>query len=212
MLTWAGASARCWDFCTRHPPRSPAVSQLLRTPLSSTNSAWARFTAASRIAGPRSLAQSAQLIDQMLSCREVLCHGDYTPKNILVHEQGFTLVDYETAYFGDPTMDLGLCLAHLVLKSIRRPEQRAGYRQLMRSFWNGYFSAVTFRPAAELEHRALAHLGANLLARIDGTSPVDYLPEEEKRAAVRELGRKLLLEQIAGWGDLETLLGASQHQ
>ena len=81
----------------------------------------------------------------------------------------------------------------------------------MRSFWNGYFSAVTFRPAAELQARAHAHLGANLLARIDGTSPVDYLPEEEKRAAVRELGRKLLLEQIAGWGDLETLLGSSQH-
>ena len=52
---------------------------------------------------------------ETMNAREALCHGDYTPKNMLVHEQGFMLVDYETAYFGDPTMDLGLFLSHLVL-------------------------------------------------------------------------------------------------
>ena len=53
------------------------------------------------------------LIEEMLSRKEALCHGDYTPKNMLVHAAGFTLVDYETAHFGDPTMDLGLFLAHI---------------------------------------------------------------------------------------------------
>jgi 5-methylthioribose kinase len=61
------------------------------------------------------------IIERMLTTKEAICHGDYTPKNILVHDQGFTLVDYETAHFGDPTMDLGLCLAHVILKAVRRP-------------------------------------------------------------------------------------------
>src|SRR5439155_26623975 len=39
----------------------------------------------------------AALEQQLLSVKEALCHGDYSPKNILVHSGGFTLVDYETA-------------------------------------------------------------------------------------------------------------------
>jgi 5-methylthioribose kinase len=146
------------------------------------------------------------LIDQMLTLHQALCHGDYTPKNILAHARGFTLVDYETAYFGDPAMDLGLCLAHLVLKAFRLPDQRTRFLELMRAFWVGYSAEATFRPAAELGARANAHLGTCLLARIDGTSPVDYLPEEDKRGAVRKLGCTLLLDKIQGWNAVEKLI------
>jgi 5-methylthioribose kinase len=148
------------------------------------------------------------LIDQMLALHEALCHGDYTPKNLLVHDQGFMLVDYETAYLGDPAMDLGLFLAHLLLKAYHLPDKRGPYLELMRAFWSGYRAAVTFRPAQELETRAIAHVGACLLARIDGTSPVDYLPHEDKRSAVRNLGRHLLLDNIGQWSDVEPLLDA----
>ncbi|HWY86408.1 MAG TPA: aminoglycoside phosphotransferase family protein [Gemmataceae bacterium] len=146
------------------------------------------------------------LIEQMLTLHQALCHGDYTPKNMLIHDGGFLLVDYETAYLGDPTMDLGLCLAHLVLKAQRLPAQSAHFLKLMRAFWTGYKAAVTFRPAGELESRAIAHLGACLLARIDGSSPVDYLPEEDKRGAIRDLGRRILLDNIAQWSEVEALL------
>ena len=70
---------------------------------------------------PEVAAAVAPLIDVLLSVKEALCHGDYSPKNILTHEHGFTLVDYETAHFGDPTMDLGFFLSHLLLKAARRP-------------------------------------------------------------------------------------------
>src|SRR6185312_15609174 len=75
----------------------------------------------------------ASLIDEMLTRKEALCHGDYTPKNILAHSRGFTLVDYETAHVGDPTMDLGLFLAHLTLKALHRAAQRTEYLELMRA-------------------------------------------------------------------------------
>lgn len=150
------------------------------------------------VAGP-----VGDLIERMLSLHEAICHGDYTPKNLLLHAAGFTLVDYECAHYGDPTMDLGLFLAHLLLKAARARGDT--YLDLTRAAWRGYASEVSFRPIHELTSRAIGHLGACLLARIDGTSPVDYLPEEPRREAVRRLGRRLLLEPPERWDDvLET--------
>jgi 5-methylthioribose kinase len=151
---------------------------------------------------PEVAAEVGRIIDGMLARREALCHGDYTPKNMLVHAGGFTLVDYETAHVGDPTMDLGLFLAHVLLKALRLPSRRAGYLALADAFWRGYAGAVTYRPADELARRGVRHLGVCLLARIDGTSPVDYLPEEPKRETIRRLGRAILLYGLGRWDDV----------
>lgn len=46
----------------------------------------------------------------------VLCHGDYTPSQILFRDgQASGLVDFDTVCWGDPAMDLGRFLAHLDL-------------------------------------------------------------------------------------------------
>jgi 5-methylthioribose kinase len=137
----------------------------------------------------------------MLALHEALCHGDYSPKNILTHNRGFTLVDYETAHLGDPTMDLGFFLSHLLLKAVKHHRRRADYFELTHAFWRGYAAEVRFRPLAELQARGVGHLGVCVLARIDGTSPVDYLPEESKREAARRLGRRVLLDGIRRWED-----------
>jgi 5-methylthioribose kinase len=140
-----------------------------------------------------------KIIGDILSTRQALCHGDYSPKNILTHSAGFTLVDYETAHFGDPTMDLGFFLSHLVLKAFHRIGERQRYLELTRAFWRGYGREITFRPLGELQARGIGHFSVCALARIDGTSPVDYLPEAAKRNAVRRLGRHLLQEPCADW-------------
>ena len=142
------------------------------------------------------------LIDRLMSAKDALCHGDYSPKNILTHEHGFTLVDYETAHLGDPTMDLGFFLSHLLLKAVKRCHERERYFELTRRFWQGYAAETTFLSQAELQARGIEHCGVCLLARIDGTSPVDYLPEEEKRAGVRRLGCRILLEQPRRWDEV----------
>jgi 5-methylthioribose kinase len=139
------------------------------------------------------------IVRHLLTAEEALCHGDYTPKNLLAHGEGFTLVDYETAHYGDPTMDLGLFLCHLVLKAVRLPARRADYFALTRAFWGAYAVQVSFRAVEALQRRGVGHLAVCLLARVDGTSPVEYLPEEPKRAAVRRLGRCLLARPPASW-------------
>jgi len=65
------------------------------------------------------------------------------------------------------------------------------------------------RPRDELERRGIGHCGVCLLARIDGTSPVEYLPEEPRREAVRRLGRALLLERPAAWEEALALADAA---
>lgn len=142
------------------------------------------------------------LIDRLMTARDALCHGDYSPKNILTHEHGFTLVDYETGHFGDPTMDLGFCLSHLMLKAVKRSHDRQRHFELTRRFWQGYTAETTFLSQAELQRRSIEHCGVCLLARIDGTSPVEYLPEEDKREKARQLGRHLLLEHPRCWDDV----------
>jgi Ser/Thr protein kinase RdoA (MazF antagonist) len=137
------------------------------------------------------------IIEDMVSRREALCHGDYTPKNMLVHADGFMLVDYETAHLGDATMDLGLLFAHLTLKCVRRREDAPRLLEAMDTIWRAY--AEPAPPLADAEARGAAHLGAILLARIDGASPVEYLPEESKREIVRSLGRLILLNGLRRW-------------
>src|SRR5207244_11088908 len=115
-------------------------------------------------------------------------------KNILTHEQGFTLVDYETAHFGDPTMDLGFFLSHLMLKAVKHHTIRHQYFDLTRAFGEAYIREVSFRPLDELRARGIEHFGVCVLARIDGTSLVDYLKSELKRADVRMLARCVVME------------------
>jgi 5-methylthioribose kinase len=144
------------------------------------------------------------IISRLLSRKIALCHGDYSPKNILTHGQGFMLVDYETAHFGDPTMDLGFFLSHLILKAIKHSPDHQRYFDLTRVFWRGYEDMVRFRPLLELQTEAIEHFAVCALARIDGTSPVDYLREEPKREAARRIGRHILWERPTHW---ETVLG-----
>jgi 5-methylthioribose kinase len=151
---------------------------------------------------PEVATEVQRIADRMLETKEALCHGDYSPKNILTHNRGFTLVDYETAHFGDPTMDLGFFLSHLMLKALKRDDIQQQFFELTRTFWRSYLAQVHFRAASELEVRGIEHFGVCLLARIDGTSPVDYLPDEPKRELVRRIGRRVLRERPLTWDNV----------
>jgi 5-methylthioribose kinase len=63
----------------------------------------------------------------------------------------------------------------------------------------------------ELLRRGVGHLAVCLLARIDGTSPVDYLPLEPEREAVRRLGRSLLWQPPARWDEVLQRVEEEMH-
>jgi len=151
------------------------------------------------------------LIDEMWHTRGCLVHADFSPKNVLVtdsalagdtSEPRITLIDFETGHYGDPAFDLGFFLSHLLLKAVRAGTDADRYVQLARTFWDRYAAnvasvsaAVAFEPKS-LERRAVANLAGCALARIDGTSPIGYLPDPERRDLVRQFCRGLFLERV----------------
>jgi 5-methylthioribose kinase len=149
---------------------------------------------------PEVAAQIEPLVDDLMTAREALCHGDFSPKNLLVHDDGLTLVDYETAHLGEPAMDLGFFFSHLLLKAVRSPGDTR-FAPLIRAAWQGYAAEVQYTSADRALERGLRHLGVCVLARIDGTSPVDYLSEPAREQG-RRLGRWLLTGRPGGLDDV----------
>jgi 5-methylthioribose kinase len=174
------------------------------------------------------------LVDESLSTRFGLVLADFSPKNVLlvpepnstptssgaIHER-VVLVDFETAHLGDPAFDLGFFLSHLVLKTVKFLPRFHEYAFLTYRFWHGY--RAVRKLAAKQTHfvpemkrqalfaRTLKHFAACLWARLDGKSPVDYLPEEPQRRALRNLARQLLCEPVL-LSDWEQVLASLRLQ
>jgi 5-methylthioribose kinase len=136
-------------------------------------------------------------------------HADFSPKNILVHAQGLTLVDFETAHAGDPAYDLGFLLCHLLLKAAHATSfaSPAPDPVLIDAFLDAYRRRITALPfdQTSLDRRAAAHAAACALARIDGKSPVDYL-DQRRQESVRRFARSALRDRLTTCADLLPLL------
>ncbi len=121
-----------------------------------------------------------------------LMHGDVSPKNILAGPDGPVFLDAECACWGDPAFDLAFCANHLLLKCVWRPQWADRYRESFQLLSLTYLDGVTWEPAAQLEKRACALIGAMLLARIDGRSPVEYITDDMNKNKVRQFARAQL--------------------
>ncbi|MFN0196714.1 MAG: phosphotransferase family protein [Planctomycetaceae bacterium] len=145
------------------------------------------------------------LIDDTLAQNLTAVHADFSPKNILLHGDDLTLVDFETGHFGDPTFDLGFFLSHILLKAVARPKSTGQFLLLALRFWDRYTLRMESdetqgtrglrNHADDLTSRALRHLSACLLARVDGKSPVDYLSEMAHQNFVRRWTTDFLLDR-----------------
>jgi 5-methylthioribose kinase len=169
----------------------------------------------------------------MAQTRESLVHADFSPKNVLVVDHGIvehcspttksqptgsesqlhvTLIDFETGHYGDPAFDLGFFLSHLFLKGVRAGADVGRFLRLAETFWNKYQSGISAGrqmqsfQSNELERRTVSHLAACALARIDGTSPVDYLPDSADRQAVRDFSSGVLEDSVVRLADAQALL------
>ena len=133
--------------------------------------------------------------------RQVLVHGDVSPKNILFRAGGPVFLDAECATMGDASFDPSFCLNHLVLKAAHLPGSRERLLASAETFWRAYAGHVDWEPAEGLEERVCRLLPALMLARVDGKSPVEYL-DEAGRELVRRMAGALIREPAGGVGEL----------
>lgn len=125
------------------------------------------------------------LMRESASRRVALVHGDWSPKNFLVAGGSVMAIDFEVVHFGDPAFDVAFLLNHLALKSFLHRPYKPRYQEAAARF---------LAPLPSwLEPAAMPHLAALMLARVDGKSPVEYLPSGP-RAEVRQTARGLILD------------------
>ena len=119
-----------------------------------------------------------EMANLLYHSKQVLVHGDVSPKNILIQDGTPYLLDAECATMGDASFDVSFCLNHFILKALHVPSHRQDYLGLCDSFWQAYRAEVDFEDLASLEGRISQLIPMLLLARVDGKSPVEYLTEE----------------------------------
>ena len=130
------------------------------------------------------------LVAETRATKESLVHGDYSPKNILVHRDRLVLLDHEVIHFGDPAFDLGFALTHLLSKAHHVEGRGEAFAAAAKRFWAVYCGADFNPRGTSVPLRAVRHTLGCLLARVEGRSPLEYLSDTERtrqRAAVTAL-------------------------
>ena len=121
------------------------------------------------------------LLEETRDIQLALVHGDYSPKNVLIHGSRFVLLDHEVAHFGDPAFDVGFSLTHLLSKAHHCRDMRAMFLTSATLYVSQYLELVQgcqFLP--DFEARTCRHTLACLLARVAGRSTLEYLSEIER--------------------------------
>jgi len=133
----------------------------------------------------------ADLATRTAATHLAVVHGDVSPKNILLGPHGPVLLDAECAWYGDPAFDVAFCINHLLIKSIKLPHQGAALRTAARALADGHARYVHWEPADSLNGRVASLTPALALARVDGSSPVEYLSQAQ-RAVLRSVSRSMV--------------------
>jgi 5-methylthioribose kinase len=133
-----------------------------------------------------------ELVNWTLSRSDTLVHGDFSPKNVLIHGGRLILLDHEVLHFGDPAFDIGFSLTHFLSKALHVQEQRLALIEGARLYWSRYLDEVRGMPwIANLDLWAAKHSLGCILARVCGRSPLEYLSAEE-----RLIQRQVVLEMM----------------
>jgi tRNA A-37 threonylcarbamoyl transferase component Bud32 len=124
----------------------------------------------------------ANLISSVRARRLTLVHGDYSPKNILVHAGRLVLLDHEVIHFGDPAFDLGFSMAHFLSKAHHVEAQREEFTYAAETYWRAYRESLGDPEwARDLEEHAIRNTLGCLLARVAGRSPLEYLSDRHRQ-------------------------------
>ncbi len=187
-----GSLLRVWHSATDHQPL-PAL--LERTDLFEQLRLGPYFGTAAR-RRPALATEFAHVADEVRSRRRSIVLGDFSPKNVLVGSDGMWVIDLEVAHRGDPTFDLAFLATHLIAKAVHLPEARALLIAATGEFLDHYGDG----PGADNAAHIARLVGALLIARVAGSSPLEYL-SATSQGQVETIGTWLLTDPDAVLAD-----------
>lgn len=123
----------------------------------------------------------SEVVESTRANRHCLVHGDFSPKNVLVHSDRLVILDHEVAHFGDPAFDIGFSMTHLLSKAHHVLEHRNRFADAASRYWSVYSAQIGSQSwAVELDRRAVSSTLGCLIARVAGRSRLEYLTENER--------------------------------
>ena len=133
------------------------------------------------------------IAEKTAQTRHALVHGDVSPKNILLSQDGPVLIDAECASFGDPAFDLAFCLNHLIIKSRVVSGARECLLSAAIALLSAYRIHICWEQSDAFESRVSALLPVLALARVDGKSPLEYLKTSDQ-ISLRQVAIEAILQ------------------
>ena len=131
------------------------------------------------------------------SMNNVLVHGDYHDRNILVCGDGCSTYDLEESHWGDPVEDIGKLATSYILRIIYFDKIRQVAYEAALKLLKAYFEVLKIpERRSELESRMRIMIAGCLLMRVDGISSM-WLPwvhDDAKKETTRQIAIKLVLE------------------
>lgn len=153
------------------------------------------------------LKAKAQIISQKLLQEKItLVHGDFSPKNILVTDDGVCLLDFEVAHKGHPAFDLAFFSNHFILKAVKNKKWFPTYLNMFQYMLSQYFSGVTCMDVEKLQADMIELLPFMMLARIDGKSPAEYITSENDKRIIRDLAGKMFQKKLKGIKEVNQMI------
>lgn len=140
---------------------------------------------------------SEEVSDLIMNHHQVLVHGDYSPKNIIVTpDRQVCVIDSEPVHCGNAICDVSNFTTHIVLKSAHLKKYSAAFLNMLVAMTDTYFSRIDFDDPKKVEANCMKALGMTVLARIDGKSPAEYITDEATKQLVRDMSFKLIESDI----------------
>jgi 5-methylthioribose kinase len=141
------------------------------------------------LARPGLRARIAELRARYYDTCDALVHGDVQPGNVLVQGASPRLLDAEIAHVGDPAFDLGQAFAHIHVQRVHARDLVA-LDACEQALFAGYACSAGASP--ELEARARAYAGVEILRRAIGAARLSVLGTTARAERALELGAALL--------------------
>jgi 5-methylthioribose kinase len=127
--------------------------------------------------------------------------ADITPKNVLIHNNTFTKVDFDACTYGDPAHEVGIILAHFLLPAIANPQWKKEYFQCMKIFYNTYLEHCAYPIPDKFFMNMKNYLALMMIGRVDSIFTFPWLKGKED--IVRKLSVKIFTNT---YKDLDELL------
>ena len=194
-------SASCWRRSTTRRYVTPNWLRNSPSGASLRSCAWNHITDIRQPKRPDAAPFLTQLIEETRARRFALVHGDYSPKNVLIHRDRLVILDYEVIHFGDPAFDIGFSLTHFLSKAHHLPARRDAFLDMARRYWRSYLRELAPHLRDMVRHFAVQHTLACMLARVAGRSPLEYLDDIERESQKR-IVLELMKQDISAIPDL----------